>query len=87
MLGSQCIDLSLLFPGKLDEALVHFTEAIICNPHSAILFANRGISSTHELELICMLNDAYYATSWTVLIDFIEGLFVLPNHGCYEYGL
>lgn len=31
-----------LVTGKLDVALEHFTEAIICNPHSAILFANRG---------------------------------------------
>lgn len=28
--------------GKLEEALQYFSEAISCNPTSAILFANRG---------------------------------------------
>lgn len=30
------------FAGKLDEAVDHFTEAIILNPNSAILYAARG---------------------------------------------
>jgi len=30
------------FPGHLDEAISHLTEAIILNPRSAILYATRG---------------------------------------------
>ncbi len=38
--------------GKLEEALQYFSEAISCNPTSAILFANRGTNlSTQKYSL------------------------------------
>lgn len=45
---------NLLLSGNLEEAIDHLTNAIVCNPTSAIMYATRGICLFLLLVIFCI---------------------------------
>lgn len=61
----------IFFPDNLDEALDQLTQAVLLNPHSAILYATRGTLS----HLLCVHLCIYSYQNWMPFGKFLSVMF------------